>query len=121
MTFLCICSLLMMVIGVSNMIGRILSGAVSDIPWVNSIIFNSLSFLATGIPILTFSYNDRLHKKYFDRLKYVFVDSILGLSIFGFVFCRTFVHFLVVGACFGLSFSCWQVYHERFYYCVINI
>ena len=38
----------MMVIGVSNMIGRIVSGAVSDISCVNSIVFNSLSFLATG-------------------------------------------------------------------------
>ena len=42
----------MMVIGVSNMIGRIVSGAVSDISCVNSIVFNSVSFLATGVKII---------------------------------------------------------------------
>lgn len=51
-----------MVIGVSNMIGRILSGAVSDITWVNSIVFNSLSFLATGILFFMFSYSNKLNK-----------------------------------------------------------
>ena len=107
----CIDSLVMMMIGVSNMIGRILSGAASDISCVNCIIFNSLSFLATGKSILHIS--KYISEGYISwvlvttKPDYIIKYYILGVSICGFVFCGTYVQFMVVGACFGLSFSAW--------------
>ena len=39
-------------IGISNTIGRIIAGFISDYPWVNSVIVTNISFVLCGVSVM---------------------------------------------------------------------
>ena len=68
-------SFVMMIMGISNAVGRLIFGALGDIKCFSTIALNSFSFF------------------------------ISGLALYAFPFCSTYLHFQFAGAFYGFAFS----------------
>ena len=65
-------------IGVSNTIGRIVIGAIVDLPWVSSLVVTNMSLILSGICLFLFPFCP-------DFTSFVIVALFLGLFVSAFI------------------------------------